>query len=78
MGRFRSRKTIRKIGNGAFLPLTQDVLGALGAQVGQEVELSVEEGRLTVSPVDGTYERTRAAARRMRQRYPRTLEILGR
>jgi antitoxin component of MazEF toxin-antitoxin module len=71
-------KTIRKIGNGAFLPLTQDVLGALGAEIGTSVEIIADEGKLTVAPVEGGYERTRRAAKQMRQRYRKTLDILAR
>jgi antitoxin component of MazEF toxin-antitoxin module len=69
--------TIRKIGNGAFLPLTQPVLRALSAETGQTVRLTVRDGVLTAAPVDGPYQRTRAAARAARGRYPKTLDILG-
>ena len=77
MSAVRSTKAIRKIGNGAFLPLTQDVLGALGAEVGTTVEIVADAGRLVVAPVDGGYERTRRAARQMRQRYRKALDILA-
>ena len=69
--------TIRKIGNGAFLPLTQPMLRALGAEIGQGVRLAVRDGVLTAAPVDGGYERTRRAAAAARGRYPKALDILG-
>ena len=49
--------TIRKVGNGAFLPLTQAVLRSLG----QAVRLTVQGGVLTLAPADGAYTRTRKA-----------------
>jgi antitoxin component of MazEF toxin-antitoxin module len=70
--------TIRRIGNGAFLPLTQALLRPLGAEVGQAVRVTVRDGVLTMAPVDGPYQRTRAAARAARGRYPKALDILGR
>lgn len=69
--------TIRRIGNGAFLPLTQALLRPLGAAVGQAVRVSVRDGVLTVAPVDGPYQRTRRAAAAARGRYPKALDILG-
>lgn len=77
MPAIRTTKVIRKIGNSAFLPLTQDLLGALGAEVGASVEIVADAGRLTVAAVDGDYQRTRRAARKMRQRYRKTLDILA-
>jgi antitoxin component of MazEF toxin-antitoxin module len=70
--------TIRRIGNGAFLPLTQAVLRPLGVGPGQAVRVTVRDGVLTMAPVDGAYERTRRAAAAARGRYPKALDILGR
>jgi antitoxin component of MazEF toxin-antitoxin module len=69
--------TIRKIGNGAFLPLTGAVRQALGLEIGQAVRVTVKDGVLTMAPADGTYARTREAAAAARGRYPRALDILG-
>jgi antitoxin component of MazEF toxin-antitoxin module len=69
--------TIRKVGNGAFLPLTREVLRPLGLEVGQAVRVTVRDGVLTMAPADGAYARTRAAAAAARGRYPRALDILG-
>ena len=68
---------IKKIGNGAFLPLTRDTLEELHADIGTEVSLSVDDGRLTVAKADSTYEQTRDMARKMRARYARTLKLFG-
>lgn len=69
--------TIRKVGNGAFLPLTREVLRPLGLEVGQAVRVTVRDGVLTMAPADGAYARTREAAAAARGRYPKALDILG-
>jgi Growth regulator len=69
--------TIRRIGNGAFLPLTKAMLGPLGLEVGREVRVSVKDGVLTMAAADGAYARTRRAAAAARGRYPKALDILG-
>ena len=76
-GEITVETTIRKVGNGAFLPLTRDVLRPLGLDIGQAVRLTVQGGVLTVAPADSGYARTRQAAAAARQRYPRALDILG-
>ena len=76
-GEIAVETTIRKVGNGAFLPLTQAVLRPLGLEVGQAVRLTVQGGVLTVAPADGAYARTREAAAAARRRYPKALDILG-
>lgn len=73
----KATKTIKKIGNGAFVPVSRDELRALGAEIGSEVAVTVEDGRMTVARTESNYERTRAAARRMRARYAHTLKLFG-
>lgn len=69
-----TRKTvtreIKKIGNGAMIALHKADLEDLGVRVGTEVSV-------TLATRDDSYERTRTSALKMRQRYARTLEILG-
>ncbi len=72
-----SENRIKKIGNGVFLPLSQDILRALGANVDDEVRIETDKGYLVVRVVDSDYEATYQAADRMANRYGRTLELLG-
>lgn len=70
--------SIKKIGNGTFLPLHKDVSELLGVEAGSEVEiLSITDGRMTVAKVDSAYQRTRRSAEKMGARYARTLALFG-
>lgn len=69
--------SIKKIGNGAFVPLSREELREMGAEIGSQVEVSVTKGRVTIAKADSNYERTRAMAKRMRARYPKTLKLFG-
>jgi antitoxin component of MazEF toxin-antitoxin module len=72
------RTRIFQTGNSAAVRLPRAVLEAMDSAVGDAVTLSVDDQhRLVVCKAEGDYERTRASARRMRARYPRTLDILG-
>lgn len=71
-------KTIKKIGNGAFLPLPAATLQELNLRVGDEVSVMTDNGRLVVHAMNDDYVKTRNAATRMVKRYRRTLFMLGR
>jgi len=73
----KTENRIEKIGNSAFLPLSQDILRELGANVGDEVRIETSKGHLVLHVVDGEYGATHQAADRMAERYGRTLELLG-
>ncbi|GMG83240.1 hypothetical protein LNKW23_24530 [Paralimibaculum aggregatum] len=68
---------IKKIGNGAFVPVSRDELKAMGTEIGAEVSVTVEDGRMTVAKADGAYERTRRSAEKMGARYALTLKLFG-
>ncbi len=72
-----THKQIKKIGNGAFLPLNREDLRAMGAEIGTEVTVSVDDGRMTVTKADSAYERTRRSAEKMAARYAHTLKLFG-
>lgn len=71
------RTSIKKIGNGAMIPVTRDELRAMGAEIGTEVEVTVTDGRMVVAKADSNFERTRASAEKMGARYTRTLDLFG-
>lgn len=64
-------RKIKSVGNSAMIPVHKADLDALGVQVGVTV-------KVTIQPVDDAYSATRASALRMRRRFARTLELLGR
>ncbi|UUX51808.1 hypothetical protein NUH88_08915 [Nisaea acidiphila] len=64
-------RTIKRYGNGAMVPIHRADLEELDAAVGSTVQI-------TLRKVDDSYEATRKSAKRMRQRFSRTLELLGR
>lgn len=71
MARKLIKREIKKVGNGATIALHKADLDDLGVHVGSIVNV-------TVSTTDDGNSRTRASARKMRQRYADTLKILGR
>ena len=64
------KRQIKKVGNGATIALHKADLEDLGVRVGSTVNV-------TVSTADDSYTQTRVSAKRMRQRYAKTLKILG-
>lgn len=64
------KRTIKKVGNGATIALHKADLDDLGVRIGSTVNV-------TVSTEDDKYTRTRASSLKMRQRYAKTLKILG-
>jgi len=64
------KRQIKKVGNGATISLHKADLDDLGVRVGSTVNV-------TLSTDDDKYARTRASALKMRQRYAKTLKILG-
>ncbi|MGF1500791.1 MAG: hypothetical protein ACFBSD_03165 [Paracoccaceae bacterium] len=73
----KAMKQIKRHGNGAFVPVSRDELRALDAEIGSEVSVTVEDGRMTVAKADSRYERTRRSAERMAARYAHTLKLFG-
>ncbi|MEM9104312.1 MAG: hypothetical protein AAGC96_01550 [Pseudomonadota bacterium] len=71
MARKTIKRQIKKVGNGATIALHKADLEDLGVRVGSTVDV-------TVTTSDDTYARTRESSKKMRQRYAKTLEILGR
>jgi len=65
------KRQIKKVGNGATIALHKADLDDLGVHIGSTVDV-------TVATSDDSYTRTKASSKKMRQRYARTLEILGR
>jgi antitoxin component of MazEF toxin-antitoxin module len=70
--------TIRKIGNGHFIPLSAATLGELNLRAGQEVTITTDLGALVVRTVNDDYTKTRSVASGMINRYRRALIKLGR
>ena len=64
-------RTIKRFGNGAMVPIHRSDLAELEADIGSTVQV-------TLTKVDNNYEATRASAKRMRNRFARTLDLLGR
>lgn len=71
------RTAIKKTGNGAYIPVTRDMLTEMDAEIGTEVTVAIEDGRMTVAKADSSYERTRRAAEKMGARYSHTLDLFG-
>lgn len=71
------RTAIKKTGNGAYVPVTRDMLTEMDAEIGTEVTVTIEDGRMTVAKADSNYERTREAARKVHNRYALTLKLFG-
>ena len=71
------RTAIKKTGNGAYIPVTRDMLTEMDAEIGTEVTISIDDGRMTVVKADSNYERTREAARKVRNRYALTMKLFG-
>jgi antitoxin component of MazEF toxin-antitoxin module len=63
-------RQIKRLGNGAMVSIHRRDMEEIEAQVGSTV-------RVTVEKVDDNYEATRRSAARMRQRFARTLDLLG-
>ena len=64
------KREIKKVGKGVPIPLQKADPDDLGARIGSTVNV-------TASSDDGNYIRTRTSSTKMRQRYARTLKILG-
>lgn len=67
--RSRSLK-ITKVGNSAGIILPKELLAKLGADIGDEVSLTIhEDGQITLTPVDAEFEEEMRLARQiMRER----------
>jgi antitoxin MazE len=46
------RSSVRKIGNSAGVILPELVLANIGAKVGDTVDVTMEDGRIVIAPVD--------------------------
>lgn len=63
-------REVAKSGNSAMVRLHKDELARVGVEPGQSV-------RVTIEAVDDEYAATRAAAKKMRNRFRRTLDLLA-
>lgn len=63
-------RTVKRLGNGAMVPVHKADLEKIGATIGSTVQI-------TIQIVDDNYGATRKSALKMRQRFARTLELLG-
>jgi len=63
-------REVAKSGNSAMVRLHKDELAHVGVEPGQAV-------RVTIEAVDDEYTATREAARKMRARFRRTLDLLA-
>ena len=63
-------RTVKRLGNGAMVAVHKTDLEKIGATVGSTVLVTIEK-------VDDNYDATRRSALKMRQRFSRTLELLG-
>lgn len=64
------KRRIKAVGNSAMIPFHKTDLEDLGAQIGSSVQV-------TIRTLDDNYDKTRDSAFRMRHRFARTLELLG-
>ncbi len=55
------RGAVRKMGNSSGVIIPKPLLQDIGAQVGDEVEMAVESGRLVITPVRASSRATWAA-----------------
>ena len=70
MAKKQITREIKAIGNGMMIPIRKSDIEALGLSIGSTV-------RVEISPIGTTYDETRLSARKMRARFPRTLQLLG-
>ena len=63
-------RTVKRLGNGAMVPVHKADLEKIGASIGSTVQVTIQK-------VDDNYDATRKSAVKMRQRFARTLELLG-
>lgn len=68
---------IRKIGNSEGVILPKETLGRLNLKVGDSVEITESDGKLTLTPVDDSFERQMEAARKVMDRYKVALQKLA-
>jgi hypothetical protein len=63
-------RTVKRLGNRAMVPVQKADLEKTGTTIGSAVQVNMQR-------VDETYDATRKSALKMRQRFTRTLELLG-
>jgi putative addiction module antidote len=69
--------TIRKIGNSDGIIIPKEVLDRLGLKTGDSLELHVENGSITLKPVDEDLTRQLEAARYFMDKYKVALKKLA-
>lgn len=69
--------TVRKIGNSEGVILPKEVLERLNLKTGDQLELVEKSGVVTLQPVDETFERQMASARRFMDKYKVALQKLA-
>lgn len=68
---------IRKIGNSEGIILPKELLNRLNLQAGDALELIETKEGLSLTPVDDTFERQMAAARKIMDKYKVALQKLA-
>lgn len=69
---------LTKIGNSTGVTIPREVLQAVGLQRGDDVTLSVSDGKIAMARTDNSYNRAMAAGRAASRRYRTALAILAR
>lgn len=68
---------IRKIGNSEGVILPKETLQALNLKAGDTLELREDKGGITLVPVDDSFERQMAVARKVMDKYKVALQKLA-
>jgi antitoxin component of MazEF toxin-antitoxin module len=72
-------RTITRHGNGSALPLDRTILEQLGMKVGDQVQVTVSNGSLVVTPMQGVISEKQfeQSQKKMLKRYQTTLKHLA-
>ena len=71
------RTRLAKIGNSTGLTLPRDVLAEAHLDRGDEVAVTVREGRIEIAKADDAYNKAMEAGRAFAARYRRTMAVLA-
>ena len=71
------RTRLAKIGNSTGLTLPRDVLAEAHLDRGDEVAVTVREGRIEIVKADDAYNKAMEAGRAFAARYRRTMAVLA-
>lgn len=68
---------LTKVGNSTGITIPRDVLAEAHLDRGDEVTLSVRDGRIEITKADDAYNRAMEAGRSFASRYRRTMAVLA-